>query len=79
MIGSAHDGSLLSDTSRGLFTPITKSRDDNVVVGSTEQVAPTGIRVQESDFYEPFAQWLKNDLDEVTEIASLGGAGLKSR
>jgi hypothetical protein len=69
----------ITKPSRGLFTPITRSRNDNVVVGSTEQVAPTGIKVQESDFYEPFAQWLKNDLDEVTEVASLGGAGLKSK
>ncbi len=65
--------------SRGLFTPLVKSGNDTVVVGSTEQVAVTGIKVQESDFYEPFAQWLKNDLDEVTAVASFGGAGLKSK
>jgi len=66
--------------SRGLFTPAKKTENDTVSVGSTEQVAPaTGIKVKESDFYEPFAEWLKNDLDEVTEVASLGGAGLKSK
>jgi hypothetical protein len=27
----------------------------------------------------PFADWLKDDLDEVTAVASLGGAGLKSK
>lgn len=69
----------ITKPSRGLFTPVTKSGNENVVVGSTEQVAPTGVKVQESDFYEPFAQWLKNDLDEVSEVASLGGAGLKSK
>lgn len=69
----------ITKPSRGLFTLIGKSGNDNVVVGSTEQVAPTGIRVQESDFYEPFAQWLKNDLGEVTVASSLGGAGLKSK
>ena len=69
----------ITKPSRGLFTPVAKSGNDTVVVGSTEQVAATGIKVQESDFYEPFAQWLKNDLDEVTEVASLGGAGLKSK
>jgi hypothetical protein len=42
-------------------------------------VALTGAKVQESDFYEPFAQWLKADLDEVTVVSSLGGAGLKSK
>ncbi len=65
--------------SRGLFTLIGKKENDTVSVGSTEQVAPTGIKVKEVDFYEPFAEWLKNDLDEVTEVASLGGAGLKSK
>ena len=33
----------------------------------------------EEDFYEPFAEYLKNDLDEVTTVASFGGAGLKGK
>lgn len=66
--------------SRGLFTPATSQGINGVpVTESTEQIAETGARVQESDFYQPFAQWLKNDLDEVTEVAPLGGAGLKSK
>jgi hypothetical protein len=68
----------IAKPSRGLFTPATKS-DDTVGVGSTEQTAPTGAKIKESEFYEPFAEWLKNDLDEVTEVVSLGGAGLKSK
>jgi len=39
--------------------------------------APPGIK--ESDFYESFAEWLKNDLDEATEAISLGGSGLRSK
>jgi hypothetical protein len=70
----------ITKPSRGLFTPAAKpGGNETVEVGSTEQIAVTGIKVKESDFYEPFAQWLKNDLDEVTEVASLGGAGLKSK
>jgi hypothetical protein len=65
--------------SRGLFTPLAKSGSDSVAVGSTEQIAPTGAKIKESDFYTPFAEWLKDDLDEVTEVAALGGAGLKSK
>lgn len=65
--------------SRGLFTPAAKLGDEAVVVGSTEQTATTGGKVKEADFYDPFAQWLRNDLDEVTEVAALGGAGLKSK
>lgn len=69
----------IAKPSRGLFTPLSKPGNDNVVVGSTEQFATTGVKFLESDFYEPFAEWLKNDLDEVTVVASLGGAGLKSK
>jgi hypothetical protein len=58
---------------RGLYTPIG-TKNVTVSAGSTEQIAPTtGVKV------EPFAEWLKNDLDEVTEVASLGGGGLKSK
>src|ERR1700737_4034584 len=69
----------ITKPSRGLFTPITKSGSGTVGVESTEQIAPTGIKIKESEFYVPFAEWLKNDLDEVTEVVSLGGAGLKSK
>lgn len=69
----------IAKPSRGLFTPVGKSDNDAVVVGNTEQIATTGIRVKEVDFYKPFADWLKNDLDEVTEVSPIGGAGLKSK
>jgi hypothetical protein len=36
----------------------------------------TGEKIRETDFYEPFADYLKNDLDEVTVAVPLGGAGL---
>lgn len=71
----------VSKPSRGLYKPTTTGglASDAVVVGSQEQVTSTGQRVRESDFYDPFAEWLKNDLDEVTDVASLGGAGLRSK
>ena len=50
-----------------------------VVVGSTEQIAPTGIKVKELEFYKPFAEWLVKDLGEVNVAVSLGGASLKSK
>src|ERR1700722_4918968 len=56
----------ISKPSRGLFKPIDAAGDDIPVVSNTEQIAPTGAKIKESDFYEPFADWLKNDLDEVT-------------
>jgi hypothetical protein len=69
----------ITKPSRGLFTPVSKQGGESVLAETTEQIAPTGAKVKESDFYEPFAQWLKNDLDEVTKVAALGGAGLKSK
>jgi hypothetical protein len=65
--------------SRGLYKPAGGTSDDSVVVGDTEQVAPTGLKVHEWEFYEPFAQYLKNELEEVTDVAPLGGSIMKSR
>jgi hypothetical protein len=69
--------------SPGIFTPAKKTEDDAVSAGSAEQVGAeqvvttaVGVKVvKEPDFYPPFADWLKNDLDEVTEVAPLGGCG----
>jgi hypothetical protein len=69
----------ITKPSRGLFTSVGTSDSESIVVGNTEQVGPTGVKIKESDFYEPFAQWLKNDLGEVTNVAPLGGAGLKGK
>ncbi len=69
----------IAKPSRGLFTPVSKSTDESPAIDTSEQIATSGSKVKEVDFYEPFAQWLKNDLDEVTQVSSLGGAGLKSK
>ncbi len=69
----------VSKPSRGLFVPKSKPGLLLPDVTTAEQIAPTGIKVRETDFYEPFAEFLKNELDEVTEVAALGGAGLKSK
>lgn len=69
----------ITKPSRGLFTPANGSSNDAVAAGKPEQLAPPGVRIRETEFYDPFAEWLKNDVDEVTEVASLGGAGLKSK
>jgi hypothetical protein len=60
--------------SRGLF--VSKSAD----AGGTPTVAlPTQTKLKEEDFYAPFANWLKNELDEATVAISLGGAGLQKK
>ena len=58
--------------SRGLYKPASAD-----VAG--EQVPVTTPKVKEEDFYRPFAEYLKNDLDEVTTVASLGGSVLKTK
>ena len=60
---------------RGLFVPVTPAgpKAENVVEKTDNQV------LKESDFYEPFAEWLKNDLDEVTDSAALGGKGMEQK
>jgi hypothetical protein len=61
--------------SRGLFKP-TQASD---VEPEQTETKPDEERLKELHFYKPFADWLKNDLDEVTVSVSLGGAGLKTK
>jgi hypothetical protein len=69
----------ISKPTRGLFVASSQTENDTVDLGSTEQVTSPGVKVKEADFYEPFANWLKDDLEEVTVVSSLGGAVLKSK
>lgn len=62
----------ISKPSRGLFVPGAAAPTSD----ERRQVAPETPKHKEEDFYEPFAEWLKNDLDEVTDAASLGGAAM---
>ena len=61
----------ISKPSRGLFIPTI-----------APEAAPPSIipsKIREEDFYEPFAEWLKNELDEATTAIPLGGAGLQKK
>jgi hypothetical protein len=68
----------ISKPERGLFKPAESSGNEVSETGSTEQITATGIKIQESDFYAPFAEYLK-ELDDVIVAVSLGGASLKSK
>jgi hypothetical protein len=61
-----------------LFKPASSDGDEPDDKTLTTTTAG-GVKLREADFYDPFAQWLKNDLDEATTVAALGGAGLKSK
>jgi hypothetical protein len=64
----------LTKPSRGLYKPISS---DSASVSAT--VLESGGLQKEEDVYEPFAEWLKGDIEEATEAVPLGGAGLKSK
>ena len=59
--------------SRGLF------RSSGAEIAAIEPIVPLTTNVKEEDFYEPFAEYLKNDLDEVTTVTALGGCGLRGK
>jgi hypothetical protein len=70
----------ISKPSRGLYTPAMAAEADPVSIATTEEVALIGATLfKESELYKPFADWLKNELEEVTEVAALGGGGLRGK
>lgn len=64
---------LIHKPSRGLFTSI--SSPDTPDEQAISEIRSPG----EEEFYAPFADWLKNELDEVTVAIPLGGAGLRGK
>lgn len=69
--------SKVTKPSRGLFVPTTVNQN-GASVPLPSPVTPV-VRAREEDFYEPFAEWLKNELDEATVAISLGGAGMQKK
>jgi hypothetical protein len=56
---------------RGLFRHVTFREKE---VSEEEQKPPLEIeKLKEEDFYEPFATWLVNELEECTKAIPLGG------
>lgn len=68
--------SQINKPSRGLFVPQTKTRDVPIPIEPTPSKT---AKIREDDFYEPFAKWLKSDLDEATAAAALGGSSMKAK
>ena len=53
---------------RGLFRLITNGKP----TGSQHEIIPTS-KIKEEDFYESFADWIVNELEECTKAIPLGG------
>lgn len=58
--------------SRGLFR-LTKYKEDDSEQLKPELIEKAPLKIKEEDFYEPFADWLQNDLEECTKAIALGG------
>lgn len=58
--------------SRGLFR-LTKFRDANTDQLKDELVPKQPPKIKEEDFYESFADWLVNEIEDCTKAISLGG------
>lgn len=76
IVGSLHTFRLnlpagIANPSRGLYQEIDSASE---LEGSVSQVAFTP-RIRESDFYEAFASWLRDEIQEATVTAPFGGNG----
>lgn len=70
---------LVYKPSKGLFRLLKHKPAD-----ATEPHVPTATieppsKIKESDFYEPFASWLKNEIEDVTHAIPLGGNLFKDK
>lgn len=50
-----------------------------LAVAGGQVVTPVASAIQEEEFYGPFADWLKNDLEDVTRAIPLGGSRFKDK
>jgi hypothetical protein len=63
---------------RGLFQA-KKFGDAKAVQETKIAEAETASEIQEGNFYEPFAEWLTNELEECTKAIPLGGNRFKDK
>jgi hypothetical protein len=66
--------------SKGLFrlTKFRETVEDDALVTRPAPAIAVG-RVKEEDFYGPFADWLKNDIEDVTKAIPLGRNKFKDK
>jgi len=65
--------------SKGLFR-LLKYKPLESEISKTVPIAPISPnKVKEEDFYAPFADWLKNEIEDVTHAISLGGNKFKDK
>ncbi len=63
---------------RGLFR-LTKYRSPDTDQLKDELVPKQQKKIKEEEFYEPFADWLVNDVEECTKAIALGGSCFRDK
>lgn len=64
---------------RGVFRHV-KYKEQVEVIAVEKVMTPTPLRrAREADFYAPFADWIKNELEECTKAIPLGGNVFKDK
>lgn len=66
--------SRITKVGRGLYAPISPAAP-----AASATPTPAAVSVREDEFYESFAEYLQDDLDEVVQAVSLGGASMKTK
>jgi hypothetical protein len=65
--------------SKGLFRLLKNKPTDSDLQPPTSGSTVAAFKVKEEDFYAPFADWLKNDIEDVTHAIALGGNKFKDK
>lgn len=66
--------------SKGLFRLLINKPVDSDDSQPVTAIAPVAAsKVKEEDFYSPFADWLKNEIEDVTHAIPLGGNKFKDK
>ncbi len=65
---------------RGIFRHIKfKETEAEEEIAEEEVIETPNIKIKEEDFYLVFAEWLKNELEEVNKVVALGGNIFKDK
>ncbi|MFZ4535045.1 hypothetical protein [Propionivibrio sp.] len=65
--------------SKGLFRLLKDKPTEIEVLTPSPATTVTTSKVKEEDFYAPFADWLKNEIEDVTHAIPLGGNKFKDK
>ena len=65
--------------SKGLFRLLKHKPTDTEIINPAPIIPASTSKVKEEDFYEPFAHWLKNEIEDVTHSISLGRNKFKDK